>query len=123
MASLYTQPARGIRKSSNLIVVAANATAEVLYQVTTAGQVRRTVILRKIMAYNDVGAITLMIGTGLPAAWVQQYPTFRLVNNMDNEWTEDEIPEIEIDADLTLQTDLLGVIVRVEVEEISHSGQ
>jgi len=114
----YQQPARGIRKASALITIAAGATPQTLYQQTTGGTNPRTVILKKVMAYNAVGATTLMIGTGLGAAWAQQYPTFRLVNNMDNEWTEDEIPEIELNADLTAQTDVLGVQIRAEIEEV-----
>ena len=110
---------RGIRKPSAIITVAAAATPEVLYQLTMAGQVQRTVILRKIHAYNNVGATTLMIGTGLGAGWAQQWSTFRLVNAMDNFWTEDQIVEVELAADLTVQTDVLGVLVQVEVEEVS----
>ena len=110
--------ARGIRKSSAIITIAAGATPQNLYLRTAGGQNPRTVILRKILAYNAVAATTLMIGTGLAAAWAQQWPTFRLVNNQDNEWTEDQIPEVELSANLTVQTDVLGVLVQVEVEEI-----
>lgn len=107
-----------IRKSSAIITVVAGATAETLFQRTAGGQNPRTVILRKILAYNDVGAATLMIGTGVAGAWVQRWPTLRLVNNMDNIWTEVEIPEVEIGEDLTVQTDVLGVLVQVEVDEV-----
>lgn len=108
----------GIRKHSDIITIAAAATPEVLYQQSNTGQNNRTVILRKIHAYNDVGATTLMIGTGLAGAWAQQWPTFRLVNAQDNEWAEPEIIEIPLNADLTVQTDVLGVQVQVEVEDI-----
>ena len=107
-----------IRKSSPIITSAAGATPEVLFLRTTGGQNPRTVILRKILAYNAVGATTLMIGTGVGAGWVQQWPTLRLVNNMDNEWEEVAIPEVEVGADLTFQTDVLGVLVQVEVDEV-----
>lgn len=106
-----------VRKSSALITTAAAATPETLFQRSQGGQNPRTVAMRKLMAYNAVGATTLMIGTGTGAGWVQQYPTFRLINNMDNEWEEVEIPEIELGADLTVQTDVLGVEVMCEVDE------
>ena len=118
MGNFYVDNRPKIRKSSNIITVAAGATPEVLYQLSQGGANPRTCILRKIHAYNAVGATTLMIGTGLAAAWVQQWPTFRLINNMDNEWTEDEICELELGADLTVQADVLGVLVQIEVDEI-----
>jgi hypothetical protein len=110
--------ARGIRKPSAVVTTAIAATVQVLYQRTALGQNPRTVILRKIHAYNNVGATTLQIGTGLAGAWVLQYPIFRLANNLDNIWTEPEIIEVELGGDLTCQTDVAGVVIRVEVEEI-----
>lgn len=118
MASPYRQKARGIRKSSAIITIAAAATPEVLYQRTAGGQNPRTVILRKVMAYNNVAATTLNIGIGLGGAFGNIIPTLGLLNNTDNEWLEDEIPEVEVGADLTVQTDVLGVLVQCEVEEI-----
>lgn len=117
MASPYNQEARGIRKSSAIITVAAAATPEVLYQRTTAGQNPRTVILRKIMAYSNVGAAVLDIGQGLAGAFANIIPSLDVLNT-DNEWTEDEICEVEIGADLTVQSSVLGIQVQVEVEEI-----
>ena len=107
-----------IRKSSAIITIAANATPETLYQRTTGSQNARSVILRKVMTYNAVGATTLRIGTGLGGAFANIIPTLRLVNNMDDQWTQDQIPEVEVGADLTVQTDILGVMVQVEVDEI-----
>lgn len=107
-----------IRKSSAVVTTTAGATPETLYQVSLGGNSSRTCIMRKIMAYNDVGATTLTLGTGLGAAWTQRWPTFRLINNMDNKWIEVEIPEVELNEDITVQTDVLGVQVQVEVDEI-----
>jgi hypothetical protein len=106
------------KHSSPIVTIANAATAETLYSRTTGGTVARTVVLKKIMAYNGVGATTLMIGTGTGGAWVQRYPTMSLVAMVDNEWGEDEIPHLELGADLTVQTDVLGVQVQVEVIEI-----
>lgn len=115
---MSNDPRPKVRKPSAIITTAIAATPENLYLRTAGGQNPRTVILRKINAYNAVMATTLMIGTGLGAGWAQQWITWRLVNNQDNEWTEDQIPEIELGANLTVQTDVAGVLVQVEVEEI-----
>jgi len=114
MASPYRQKVRGIRKSSLVITVAANATPEVIWNLTQGGQNPRTAIIRKIMAYNDVGAITLEFAV----AGVNILPVLRLLNNIDNEWLEDEIPEVEVGGDITVETDLLGVQVQLEIEEV-----
>lgn len=110
--------ARGIRKVSGIVTIAAAATPEVLYQLTTLTNVSRSAYIRKIHAYNAVGATTLMLGTGLGGAWAQALPTYRLANAMDNIWLEDEIIAVEFFADITVQTDVLGVLVQIEAEEI-----
>jgi len=120
MGSHYQQPARGIRKSSpaNIVTLIA-ATPLTLFQRTTAGQNPRTVICRKILAYNNSGAdTTFQIGTGLGGAWAPILPPFFIVNGMTDVWPEDEIPEVEVGADLTCQSAVAGVTIQVEVEEI-----
>lgn len=114
----YQQPARGIRKSSVVVTVAAAATPELLYQRTTGGQNPRTVILRKIMGYSNVGNVVLDIGIGLGVAFANIIPSLALVNTVDTEWSEELIPEVEVGADLTVQSSILGIQVQVEVEEI-----
>jgi len=119
MASPYTQPARGIRKSSAIIDVAAAATPENLYLQSAAGQNARTVILRKVYIWNNTGAnAQVQIGQGPLPALGALYPVFYALNGFDNQWTEDEIPEVEVNANLVVQSDVLGVHVQVEVEEI-----
>ena len=114
-------PLRGVIKTSPVITILANATAQTLWIRTTntltGSNAARTVILRKLMAYNSVGASWLAIGTGLAGGFAAAWPYFTLVAG-DNEWTEQEIPGVEIGANLTIQTDLLGVTVVIEVEEI-----
>jgi len=114
---------RGIRKSPPTpVTIAAANTPQTLWIRTTnaltGSNAARTVILRKLMAYNNVGATTLTVGTGLAGAFVAIMPPFRLVNAVDNEWNEVDIPEVEVGANLTVQTDILGVIITPEVEEI-----
>jgi len=118
MASHYEQQARGIRKSSAIITVAAAATPENLYLQSAGGTINRTVILRKIFCYSNIGNVDVDIGTGLAAAFANMIPTIFVPNNMDIQLLEDEIPEIEVNANLTVQADVLGVMVQVEVEEI-----
>jgi len=113
MASPYQTPARGVRRSSAIITVAAAATPENLYLRSTG----RTVILRKVIAYSNVGNAVLQIGTGL-APLVNIIPNLLVLNGVDNEWTEDEIPEVEVGANLTVQSSVLGIQVQIEVEEI-----
>ena len=122
MATTYVKPAKGVRKRSPIVAAAAAATPEVLYQRTTGGQNPRTVILRKVMIYNNTGANAVIdIGTGLAAAFANIIPSLYSINLFDNEWTEDDLPVDEVgeDADLTVQSSVLGVQVQVEVEEIS----
>lgn len=118
---MYIQQARGIRKVSAVITVAAAATPETLYQLTTGGTVTRTLILRKIMAYSLVGNCVVQIGTGLGVAFAAILPTILVINGIDTEWLEEEIPEIEASADLTVQSNILGCQIQVEVEEIGPS--
>jgi hypothetical protein len=121
MATTYMKPAKGVRKVSNIITVAAAGTPETLYQRTTGGQNARTVILRKVMVYNNTGANAVVeIGTGLGGAFATIVPPFYSLNLFDNEWTEDDLPvdEVGVSADLTVRSSVLGVQVQVEIEEI-----
>lgn len=121
MATTYVKPAKGVRKVSNIITVAAAATPETLYQRTTGGQNPRTVILRKVMIYNNTAANAVVeIGTGLALAFAAIIPPLYSLNLFDNEWTEDDLPadEVGVSADLTVRSSVLGVQVQVEVEEI-----
>lgn len=121
MATTYTKPAKGIRHVSPVVTVAAAATPEVLYQRTIGGQNPRTVILRKVMIYNNTGANAVIdIGTGLGGAFARIVPSFYSINLFDNEWTEDDLPvdEVGVSGDLTVQSSVLGVQVQVEIDEI-----
>lgn len=120
MATTYVKPARGIRKISPVVAVALANTPEVLYQRTTGGTNPRTVILRKLMIYNNTGANAVVtVGIGL-APIVAIIPPVYSLNLFDNEWTEDDLPvdEVGVDADLTVNSTVAGVQVQVEVEEI-----
>ena len=111
----------GIRKVSAIITVAAAATSENLYLLSAGFIVPVTVIVRKIMCYSNVGNCVVQIGTGITPAFVPMLPSLYVVNLFDTEWQETEIPEVEVQANLTVQSSILGVQVMVEVEEIRPS--
>lgn len=120
MGTTYVKPAHGIRKVSDIITVAAADDPQTLYQRTQGGQNPRTVILRKVMIYNNTGAnAVVQIGTGL-APLAPIVPPLYSINLFDNEWTEDDLPvdEVGVSADLTVESSVLGVQVQVEIEEI-----
>jgi len=117
MGTDYLKAARGIRKVSPVVTVAAAATPENLYLVSVGATVGRTVIVRKIMCYSVVGNCVVQIGIGL-APLVPIFPFLYVINLFDTEWMEDEIPEVELNQNITVQSDILGVQVQVEVEEI-----
>lgn len=41
-----------------------------------------------------------------------------VVNGMDNTWEADEIPAVEAAVNITCQSNVLGIQVQIEVEEI-----
>jgi len=108
---------RGIRKSSAVITIAAANVAQNLYLRSAAGTVGRTIILRKIFAYSNIGNVTITIGIGL-APLVGIIPPFYVLNTLDMQLTEDEIPEVEVNVNLTVQATILGCLVQVEIEEV-----
>ena len=112
---------RGIRKTSAIITIAAAATPENLFLQSAGMTIVRTVILRKVWAYSNIGNVIILIGTGLLAAWNQEFPPFMVPNTFDIQLTEDEIPEVEVNGNLTVQADILGCLVQVEVEEVGSS--
>ena len=112
---------RGIRKTSAIITLAAAATPESLFLQSAGTTISRSAILRKIFAYTTVGNVVIQIGTGLGGAWAQLIPPILVPNTFDIQLTEDEIPEVEVFEDLTVQADVLGCLIQVEVEEIGSS--
>jgi len=108
---------RGIRKSSAIITIAAANVAQNLFLESVGPTVNRTVILRKIFAYSNIGNVTITIGIGL-APLVAIIPPFYVLNTLDMQLTENEIPEVEVFANLTVQATILGCMVQVEVEEV-----
>lgn len=117
---------QGIRKSSAIITIAVLATPEVLFQRTTGASgntVARTVGLKKIWCWSAVGNAVMQIGTGLAAAFAQAIPPFNVPNGVATVFNEDDIPYMDLGADLTCQCDTAGVLIMVECEERSTEFQ
>ena len=119
----------GVKKANNQGLVTTTAGPDLVHDMPTAQPT--TVIMRKIMWYNNTGAQeTLKFGTQTPAAgWVPLLPTINCVNGMDGELTEEELLEVEFavnsgagaagrTGDIMVQASAVGMLVRVEVEEI-----
>ncbi len=109
--------ARGIRKVSPVVIVVAAATAEDLFAIAPLPTVAYTYIIRKVMAYSDVGNCTILLTTavGFPGGLI---PHLYVVNLFDTSWQEDEIPEVEVNETIQVTSDILGVEVQIEVERI-----
>ncbi len=89
-----------------------------------AGQVgTRSFRLRKLMAQNNAvgAAVWLRVGTGVWGAFVDMIPYLYVLNNIDQEWQEFDLPRVEFFATLNVGTPVMAagnVLVTVEVEEI-----
>jgi len=109
---------RGIRKSSLVVAAPVTGAAAALYTLTIAGAVARTCIVRKLMCHNGVGNSDITLGIGLAGAFAAILPPFYSLLLFDAEWMEDEIPEVEVSQDITVESTVAGVLVQIEVEEI-----
>lgn len=129
---------KGIRipNSGGLITTTAGPDlVHTLSQYSTAGGnvTVRSAIIRKIMAYNNTGAnVTLIFGTrdrtGAPA-FVALMPAFVVINALDNEWEEVNIPAVEFkinrallaagrEGNIWVQASAGAVLLVLELEEI-----
>lgn len=131
----------GIIKAGNAglvttTVAAAGDTLHTLPVPLAAGQGTRTVILRKIIAFQNGGANQqLFFGTrDNLGAFVQLFPPLIAVNNIDTIWQERDLPAIEFVNDTSagaagrtgdicviagaLLVPVAGTQIVIEVEEI-----
>ncbi len=126
----------GIRKANNqglFTTTGGNDLLHILPVATTANSAPRSCYIRKIMVYNNTGADrTLRFGTldRNPAgvAFVPLLPTLVVINTFDQEWAEEEIPNVEFiswraltvagrTGDIYVVASAAGVLVSLEVEE------
>lgn len=116
----------GERKANNAGLITTTAGPDLCHTLP----VGRTVKIKKIMWYNNTGAQeTLIFGTQTNVGgWVPLFPTISCVNTMDGELIEREIPNVEFQFDTTpaagttgnilVQASAVGILVRLEVEEL-----
>lgn len=130
----------GIRKGGNAGILLATTGAPVYdllhtIPITTIQQIAfppRTIVIRKIMWYNNTGAAaTIQFGTqNAVPAFVQLLPTIFCPNGFDGELTEAELPYVEFvtataqalpavrfDGNIYVLGSVAAIEVSVEVEE------
>lgn len=118
---------KGYRVTGNIVrlALASIANPPPIFQVSNFAQQigTKSFIPRKIRIMNNAaGATTIMLGTGITAGtFVARYPAINTLNNLEGEWQEVELPEVEFFADMTafpVAVVLGGTIdVIVEAEE------
>ncbi|MDD5700431.1 MAG: hypothetical protein PHU23_00150 [Dehalococcoidales bacterium] len=123
---MLTDLDKGVRVSGAVVniaaVGAANATA-IFTRSAFAQQVgTKSFIPRKLMVRNNAGGnLWLSLGTGVGGLFADALPPVRVLNNMDGEWQEFDLPSVELFANMTAFPDALvaggSVDVQVEVEE------
>ncbi len=124
----------GIRKANNAGLITTTGGND-LYHTLPQVNTNRSLRITKIMAYQNTGAnITIRFGTmDRTPGFVPLLPTLTIINGLDNEWTEEEIPNVEWQNDTTPGAagrtgNIIGVctaagaLVRLEVEEFGESG-
>ncbi len=124
---METQLERGVIVSGDVvnIAAAAAANAEAIFELSDFAQQVGTKSFKpkKLLVRNNAGGnLWLSLGTGVAGAFVDAIPPVRVMNNMDSNWQEVELPEVELFADMTAFPDALvaggSVDVQVQVEEI-----
>ena len=99
---------------------AANATA--IYTRPTSFVGTTSAVLRKLMVRANAvgGAVWLQVGTGVGGAFANLIPPVRILDNLDSEWQEVELPAVEAFATITAFPTTLpagSLDVQIEVEE------
>lgn len=80
---------------------------------------RKGYIRKIILASNGPGADGwVRIGTALGVGFVDSIPRLRLVNNFNLTLVEDEIPNMEFLANITIQSTVQPIEYQLEVEEV-----
>jgi hypothetical protein len=107
----------------NLAVAGAAAAVAIFSVSNTITQIgTKSFKPRKLMVRNNAGGnCWLFLGLGSPVFTASTLPAVRVLNNMDNEWQEVDLPAVEHFADLTAYPDALvaggSLDVKVEAEE------
>lgn len=106
------------------VAAIAGAASVLLYQISNfANQVgTKSVKIKKLIVYNNgAGNQAFTIGTGAAGAYAAMTPQMLAINNIENVFTEDQLPVLEWTADMYIQVPgwAAGALAaQVEVEEI-----
>jgi len=108
-----------IRKTSQLVLIAAAATDTLIYTLSQG----RTARIKKIMLMNNTGVNdTVIFGEVIAAAWTPRMPAIYVLTPFDEQLGEWEIPQYEFCSDIYARSAGAGVgttlDVMIEVEEV-----
>ncbi len=118
---------RGYRVTGAVVNVVAvtGPTAQIIYGVSAFAQQigTKTFKPRKLMVRNNAGGnLWMSLGTLVGGVFTNRLPPVRVLNNLDNEWQEVELPAAEFALDMRAFCDALvaggSCDVQVEVEEV-----
>lgn len=119
---VMTYARKGIRLVGDPIpiVVAANAGALAVFQVSNAGIGTKTVVLKRLKAWNNgAGNTVIHIGTGAAGAVVDAMVPLYTITNLNLDFGEFDFPEVEFSTDIMAWCVAVPVTIQVEVEELS----
>jgi hypothetical protein len=115
---------RGVTLQGPIVNIAAAATGTAVFQRSTFAQQlgTRTMCIKRLLVQNlAAGDQWFALGVGLGGAFVPSIPYLRILNNLDNEWGEDDLPNVEWFADMTASLIAIAVggavNVQVQIEE------
>lgn len=119
---MITDLKSGIRRTGPVTAVGVAASVLLFRIPNFASQLgTKTFVVRKLFVRNNAaGNLPFTLGTGAAGAYVAATPNFLALNNIENIWTEVELPNVEFAADLYIQapTWAAGTLdAQVEVEE------
>jgi len=126
---MLTELDKGYRVSGAVVNVTGvtPATAQIIFTRSAFAQQigTKSFIPKKLMIRNNAGGncwLNLGTGTAAPAPpFAATLPAVRVLNNLDNEWQEVELPAVEHFASMTCYADALlaggSLDVQVEAEE------
>lgn len=126
MPGTATDPRPRLTKSHPVVLLVAAATPVTVFTRTATG-LARTYKVKKILAFNGGTSFAdVDFGTGLAAAFAASFPRMRIEAGMAESYDEDQLPNLEMEANLTasaitaagIGAGNAAVRVQVEVEEI-----
>lgn len=120
----YLQARKGVRLQGPVVTLVNpnNAGGLAIFQQSTvyAAQIgTRTFRIKRIKGINRSGFdTTLHIGTGAAGAIVDRIPALWIFDDLNFDFVEADLPEVEFNADMMAWAVAVQVILQVEVEEL-----